>query len=357
VAKRLELKMPTTNFIWDELSDNVLLESDDSDVVTAAYVNRPEQFGELLSQDRSGAKSFFHYDGESSTSALTDANENISDTFIYTAYGEEVARTGTTTNPFGYKGAVGYYMDESASDIYVRNRTYEPTIGRWLSTDPLGFVDGTSLYRAYFVPIGVDPSGELQVKANPNWGSEDLECGEAYGVTFMVSLDDWKNNTPNSVPLGDDRRGGYFIQQLLLTCFVEDCETGSFAAVIKTVYEVFPAKVPYGRTDAPKGNGDKMTFVSLDGKKGRKSVVAETRFVPASKFETPANKTNFTTGKGYGVGDCVFSAPYMRSDDSVPDGWHDYVKAEGTHLRRFTLEWDCCCEDRWAKGEHVEYKF
>jgi RHS repeat-associated protein len=90
---------------------------------------------------------------------LTDENEDITDTFIYTAYGEEVARTGTTTNPFGYKGAVGYYTDESTSDIYVRNRTYEPTIGRWLSTDPLGFVDGTSLYRAYFVPRVVDPLG------------------------------------------------------------------------------------------------------------------------------------------------------------------------------------------------------
>jgi RHS repeat-associated protein len=161
VAKGLELRMPTTNFIWDELSDNVLLESDDSDAVTAAYVNRPEQFGELLSQDRSGAKTFFHFDGESTTSALTDANENITDTFIFTAYGEEVARTGTTTNPFGYKGAVGYYTDESTSDIYVRNRTYEPTIGSWLSTDPLGFVDGTSLYRAYFVPNETDPSGKF----------------------------------------------------------------------------------------------------------------------------------------------------------------------------------------------------
>jgi hypothetical protein len=55
--------MAVINFIWDEVSDNVLLETDDNDAVTTAHVNRPEQFGELLSQDRSGAKSFFHYDG------------------------------------------------------------------------------------------------------------------------------------------------------------------------------------------------------------------------------------------------------------------------------------------------------
>jgi len=151
--------MPVTNFIWDELSDNVLLETDENDVVTAAYHHRPEQFGELLSQHRNGVDRFFHYDGQHSTSDLTAGNQKVTDTFIYTAYGEEVARTGATTNPFGYKGAVGYYTNESTNDIYVRNRSYEPATGRWLTIDPLGFVDGPNVYRAYFIPNGVDPNG------------------------------------------------------------------------------------------------------------------------------------------------------------------------------------------------------
>jgi RHS repeat-associated protein len=158
-----EMSMATTNFIWDELSDNVLLETDGNGTLTARYTNRPEQFGNLISQyrieDETIVKSFYHYDGEYSTSALTDENEDITDTFTYTAYGEEVARTGTTTNPFGYKGAVGYYTNASTGDIYVRNRSYGPAIGRWLSTDPLGFIDGTSLYRGYFVPGNIDPFG------------------------------------------------------------------------------------------------------------------------------------------------------------------------------------------------------
>ena len=158
--------MTVTNFIWDELSDNVLLETDESDALTARYTNRPEQFGKLLSQyrieDEKIVERFYHYDGESSTRDLTDSDENVTDTFIYTAYGEEVARTGTTTNPFGYKGAVGYYTNEETNDIYVRNRTYEPAMGCWLSADPLGFVDGPNRYRAYFVPGKVDPTGLLE---------------------------------------------------------------------------------------------------------------------------------------------------------------------------------------------------
>ena len=153
--------MGVKRFVWDEVSDNVLLETDETDTVTARYCQRPERFGELLFQDRSGTKSFYHYDGNASTCNLTNSNESVTDTTLYTAYGEEVSVSGTTTNPFGYKGAVGYYTSESTGDIYVRNRSYEPTAGRWLSMDPLGFTDGSSLYRAYFVPGAVDAGGQF----------------------------------------------------------------------------------------------------------------------------------------------------------------------------------------------------
>ena len=166
--------MSVKRFVWDEVSDNVLLETDETDTVTARYCQRPERFGELLFQDRSGTKSFFHYDGNSSTCNLTDSSESVTDTTLYTAFGEEVSSSGSTTNPFGYKGAVGYYTNESTSDIYVRNRSYEPVVGRWMSKDPLGFIDGTTLYRAYFVPNSTDGSGlstevfDLAVESHPH---------------------------------------------------------------------------------------------------------------------------------------------------------------------------------------------
>ena len=44
---------------------------------------------------------------------------------------------------------------------HVRNRAYSAELGRWLSRDPLGYVDGMGLshYPAAFVVVGVDPSG------------------------------------------------------------------------------------------------------------------------------------------------------------------------------------------------------
>ena len=84
--------------------------------------------------------------------------------------------------PFGYKGAVGYYTDSDTENIYVRARTYQPIIGRWLSMDPLEFVDGTSLYRAYFVPTQTDPRGmDIYIYRSP------------YSLHQEVCVDTWWN--------------------------------------------------------------------------------------------------------------------------------------------------------------------
>ena len=40
-----------------------------------------------------------------------------------------------------------------------RARFYHAELGRFVSRDPIGYVDGMNLYRAYFLPSGVDPTG------------------------------------------------------------------------------------------------------------------------------------------------------------------------------------------------------
>ena len=43
--------------------------------------------------------------------------------------------------------------------LLIRARYYDPMTGEFTSRDPLEYVDGMSLYRAYFVPNGTDPFG------------------------------------------------------------------------------------------------------------------------------------------------------------------------------------------------------
>lgn len=43
--------------------------------------------------------------------------------------------------------------------MFFRARYFHPQFGEFISRDPLGFVDGMSLYRGYFVPGAIDPLG------------------------------------------------------------------------------------------------------------------------------------------------------------------------------------------------------
>src|SRR3989304_10410498 len=129
--------MTVTNYIWDVESDNLLMETDASGATTAVYTNEPDVFGELVSQRRGGGRSYYHFDAQRSTRELTDANQNVTDAATYTAFGEAVASSGVTSNPFGYKGALGYYLNPETNDLYVRARLYSAQLGRFCSRDPI----------------------------------------------------------------------------------------------------------------------------------------------------------------------------------------------------------------------------
>ncbi len=57
----------------------------------------------------------------------------------------------------------GYRFDSESQLYYVRNRTYNPALGRWIERDPIGYAGGINLYG--YVGGGsaceTDPSGEL----------------------------------------------------------------------------------------------------------------------------------------------------------------------------------------------------
>lgn len=168
--------MTVVHYIWDELNDNVMMEKDENGNVLAQYQNTPGLYGRPVSQTRDGDKSYFHYDGLGNVSAITDENQNITDTFEYKAFGELVERTGVTETPYQYKGAFGYQTDSASESVYVRRRTYESKTGRWLSPDPAMFYDSSNLYEyAGNSPLRfVDPSGLARVRCKCNRSTRDF---------------------------------------------------------------------------------------------------------------------------------------------------------------------------------------
>ncbi len=147
----------TTNFIWD--GQDVLLETDVSNNTQVTYTQTPDEYGALVSQRRSTTTSFHHHDALGSTLALTDTNENVTDTYKYYAFGGSLTNSGATVNNLRFVGNLGYYNESALSLQYLRARYYQPSTGRFVSVDPKR--DGVNWYLyAHSRPtLSTDPSG------------------------------------------------------------------------------------------------------------------------------------------------------------------------------------------------------
>jgi RHS repeat-associated protein len=132
---KLEDSTGTKKFLWDQ--QNYLLETDGADLTQVVYTQEPSVYGNLISQRRAGSTKYHHFDALGSTTELTDSAQAVTDSYLYRAFGELLAASGTTVNPFRYVGRLGYYRDADLADYYVRARTYRPTLARWFSRDPL----------------------------------------------------------------------------------------------------------------------------------------------------------------------------------------------------------------------------
>ena len=153
--------MGITKFIWDPVFDCVSHELDENNNVKAVYHNEPQQYGGVLSQRRGTISHYHHHDALGSTRFLTDSSGNVTDTYLNDAWGNSVASTGATVNPFKWVGKYGYYTDHSTGQVYVRARIYQPTVASWLSVDPL-FVspNGWGYFYDLNSPVNApDPSG------------------------------------------------------------------------------------------------------------------------------------------------------------------------------------------------------
>jgi RHS repeat-associated protein len=181
----------TTKFIWD--FENYLAETNAADEIQGIYTNEPQRYGNLISQYRKGPTiwlpSYYHYDALGSTRVLTDEGGSATDTYLYDAWGNELAVTGSTVNSFRWVGQVGYYWDEATGTFYIRARVYEPVTGRWMSPDPIPL--DTNLY-AYVVeaPVAfVDPSGLKKCAVNcRGLAAQRVEIGYLDASEFFLHI-------------------------------------------------------------------------------------------------------------------------------------------------------------------------
>ena len=134
LRRKREDGVATVKHLWD--GSRLLLESDGSDVTQAVYTSSVGAYGDTVSQRRSNATHYHHPDHLGTIWNLSDSSQTASDSYVFDAWGNQLASTGSTVNPYRYVGALGYYAEPTTALTYVRARWLRPATGSWVSVDP-----------------------------------------------------------------------------------------------------------------------------------------------------------------------------------------------------------------------------
>ena len=192
----------TTRFAWDG-AQRVAVQRPDGALETTLAAEGLDQ--PVVTIFASGSRRYFHQDRQGSVYAQTD-DYGAGQLFIsYNAYGEPSLRDGSgralhasgVWSNFGYHGLP---HDFGLGLVDMRARTYRPTLGRFLSPDPIGLLGDANLFA--FVNSGPlswrDPWGLAAKGAGRVWGNawDDWTVGAS-----IACLED-----PSCSP-SDDRNG------------------------------------------------------------------------------------------------------------------------------------------------------
>lgn len=124
--------------------------------------------GMLVGEDRNGTKKAYRQDAWGSTSQMIDTNANITDTFEFDYFGNQITRTGTTATPFRWRGQSGYDAISSASYLdRVAASVYSPALGIQVSS------------QTQQIPSIFPPAPKPQ-KPDPVWPGHPLPWEKGY---------------------------------------------------------------------------------------------------------------------------------------------------------------------------------
>lgn len=124
---------------------SVINEEDDADGtgnLTRWYLGRNGAHADGASP-ATGTWRYYTHDHLSSTRNVYDSSKNRLASYDYTPYGEVYASAAFPTANHTY---TGHAWDTASGMYFAPFRHYAPGMGRWITPDPLGMVDGTNVY-------------------------------------------------------------------------------------------------------------------------------------------------------------------------------------------------------------------
>jgi len=127
------------HFHYDQ-DGKLLAESDGAGALIREYVWLE---GLPLATVEAGALRYVHADHLGTPQKMTDAAQSIAWDGQFEPFGEEFLITGLATMPLRFPGQ---YADEESGLSYNYFRDYDPTLGRYIESDPIGLLGGLNSY-------------------------------------------------------------------------------------------------------------------------------------------------------------------------------------------------------------------
>ena len=209
----------TTNHIWD--GTNIVAETDGNKQVAAKYYRGSG----LISQEVGNTESYYQFNMHGDVIGLMGANGELIEDYDYDAFGNQLSEEETSATPFRYNGE---YYDEKTGFTYLRARYYDPSMGRFITEDPIH--DGINWYAycgnnpvVFIDPLGLAPydhfSSEDEAAADFGLyiGEKSFELEEELAAYIYEGVDQdnkkyyYYDDPRNDLPTHEERKIGFSI--------------------------------------------------------------------------------------------------------------------------------------------------
>ena len=152
-----------TIYVWD--GDQVVMELSKGGAVQKRYIRG----NDLVYADKgeNTEKTYYVTDMHGNVVQLLDESGNVTKTYEYDSFGNEVKPEKKDENPYRY---CGEYYDKETEEVYLRARYYQPSVGRFITRDTYTGESDESLSLHLYTYCendsvnAWDPSGHYKIK-------------------------------------------------------------------------------------------------------------------------------------------------------------------------------------------------
>jgi RHS repeat-associated protein len=200
LGRRIEKTTSSTTSVYAYDGDNLIEETNSSGTVVARY-SQTQNIDEPLAMLRSSTTSYYNADGLGSITSLANGAGALAQTYGYDSFGKQTSSSGSLINPLQYTAR----ESDTETGLYsYRARYYDPTLGRFISEDPIGFDADVDFYR--YVendPLSlVDPFGLSSLTFNRRDGTLTLIDKNGNVVMVCTAANNTARNSNGPWPNG-----------------------------------------------------------------------------------------------------------------------------------------------------------